>query len=82
MQHVEITVAGQIDPQWSEWFDNLTIAPAEKGQSTLVGSVADQAALYGILTRLRDLSLALVSLSVASAAIEGQDGREEKGATS
>jgi hypothetical protein len=53
---------------WSEWFDNLTITPVGQEQSLLTGSVTDQAALYGILTKLRDLSLALISVSVDAGA--------------
>jgi hypothetical protein len=69
--HVEIQVSGQIDPQWSEWFDNLTITPVRQAQSLLTGTVTDQAALYGILTKLRDMSLTLISVSVGADTIEG-----------
>ena len=78
MQHVEIRVKGQIDPQWSEWFDGLTIAPAGQEQSLLIGTVADQAALYGILTRLRDLGLPLISLLVETDAPEGVNDSKQK----
>jgi hypothetical protein len=64
MQHVEILVEGQIDPRWSEWFGNLKITNVGSDRSRLTGTVIDQGALYGILTMLRDLSLALVSVSV------------------
>ena len=49
MQHVEIRVKSQIDPQWSEWFGNLAITSVGQEQSLLTGIVPDQAALYGIL---------------------------------
>lgn len=64
MQHVEILVEGRIDPRWAEWFGDLTITHVVPDRSRLTGSVIDQAALYGVLTKLRDLSLSLVSVSV------------------
>ncbi len=70
MQLVEIRVKGLIDPQWSEWFGNLTITYVGQDQSQLTGTVIDQAALYGILTKLRDLSLALISVSIDVVVIE------------
>jgi hypothetical protein len=60
----EICVRGELDPQWSSWFDGLRVECTERGLTVLVGSVADQAALHGLLTRIRDLGLPLVSLRV------------------
>ena len=80
MQHVEIQIEGQIDPLWSEWFDNLTITPVRQEQSLLTGTVTDQAALYGILTKLRDLGLALISVSVDAGAIEGENDPDRSSA--
>ena len=79
MQHVEIKVKGRIDPHWSEWFDYLEITSAGQEQSLLSGTLSDQAALYGILTRLRDLSLALISVSVETEAPIGVNDDEQKG---
>jgi hypothetical protein len=62
MQVVEITVKGRIDESWSEWLADLTITHTESGETVLAGTLADQAALYGVLARLRDLGLHLVSL--------------------
>lgn len=64
MQYVEIRVKGQIDGRWSDWFGGLTIRPSGAGETVLTGPVPDQAALYGIIARLRDLGLELSSLSV------------------
>ncbi len=61
MQRVEIRVKGQIDEHWSDWFDGLTITHADD-ETVLIGTVADEAALYGLLARLRDLGLPLVSV--------------------
>jgi hypothetical protein len=65
MQSVEIQVKGQINQQWSEWFGGLTISHSDPGGTTLSGFVPDQAALYGIIARLRDLGLQLISVSSA-----------------
>ena len=63
MQQVEIRVRGQIDERWSEWLDGLTIAHTTDGETVLTGSVMDQSALYGLIARLRDLGLPLVSVN-------------------
>ncbi len=59
-----ITVKGLIDPSWSGWFDGLTIAhDAERGETILFGPIRDQAALHGVLNKVRDLGLSLISVS-------------------
>lgn len=63
MHEVEIRVKGQIDEQWSEWFEGLSVAHSEEGETVLTGSVVDQAALHGLLAKLRDLGLSLLSVS-------------------
>ena len=62
VQRVEIRVKGRIDKDWSDWFEGLTISHADKDETTLTGEVADQSALYGLIARLRDLGLPLVSV--------------------
>ncbi len=62
MQQVEIRIKGQIDEHWSDWFGELTIVHVEPDETVLSGAVTDQAALYGLLARLRDLGLSLVSV--------------------
>ena len=63
MQRVEIRFKGQIKEQWSEWFDGLAVSHSAAGETVLSGLLPDEAALYGIISRLRDLGLKLVSLS-------------------
>ena len=63
MQHIEIRVKGHINQQWSEWFGGLTINHSDPDETVLTGFVPDQAALYGIIARLRDLGLQLTSVS-------------------
>ena len=63
MLRVEIHIKGQIGEHWSEWFAGLDIAYANPDETILSGDVVDQAALYGLLARLRDLGLPLVSVN-------------------
>jgi len=58
-----IVLKGQLDPDWSDWFDGLTITPAASGETILSGPIADQAALHGLLIKIRDLGLPLLSLT-------------------
>ena len=64
MQDVEIIVKGQIDFHWSEWLGGLQITHLGQEQSQLSGAIADQATLYGILTKLRDLDMKLASVNL------------------
>ena len=57
----QIKLKGQLDPEWSDWFDQMAIS-SEGGETTLSGPLADQAALHGLLTRIRDLNLTLLSV--------------------
>ncbi len=63
MQQVEIRVKGQIDERWSEWLDGLTIQYVEPDETVLTGPVEDQAALYGLIAKLRDLGLPLSAVN-------------------
>ena len=58
--YCSITVKGHLDERWSEWFDGLTITNLENGETMLAGHLPDQAALHGMLTKVRDLGLTLV----------------------
>ena len=55
-----IRVKGHLDPSWSDWFDGLTVTNVEDGTTTMTGVLVDQAALHGLLARIRDLALPLV----------------------
>ena len=57
-----IRIRGHLDPSWSAWFGDLEITQAADGTTTLTGPVVDQAALYGLLGRLRDLGATLLSV--------------------
>ena len=57
-----VRIRGHLDPGWSAWFDNLTVSQEDDGTTTLTGPLVDQAALYGLLGRLRDVGAALLSV--------------------
>jgi len=56
-----IKLKGRLDPKWSDWFDQMEIS-TEGNETILTGSVVDQAALHGLLIRIRDLNLPLLSV--------------------
>jgi len=58
----EFTVVGHLDARWSEWFGELAIDPHDDGTCTLVGPIADQAQLHGVLAGLRDIGATLLSV--------------------
>ena len=62
--YYEIKVLGDLDPKWSDWFDGLAISLQGDGSTLLTGPVADQPALYGLLSKIRDLGLPLLSISL------------------
>jgi hypothetical protein len=59
----EIRVRGHLDTRWAAWFDGLAIAPGSDGTTILHGPVSDQAALHGLLQKIRDLGLPLISVN-------------------
>ena len=61
-EQYEICVRGHLDYCWSHWFEELTIVQKDNGETLLSGPVVDQAALYGLLIKVRDLGLPLVSV--------------------
>jgi hypothetical protein len=58
----EIVVKGKLDSRWSRWFADLQIIPQPDGNTLLTGQIADQAALYGVISRMRDLGMVLISV--------------------
>lgn len=59
----EIRIAGHLSPQWMDWFEGLTVSLDEDGSTLLTGPVADQAALHGLLKKIRDLGMILISVN-------------------
>ena len=58
----EIRLKGHLDARWTDWFEGLSLTHASDGTTMLSGPVVDQAALYGVLRKVRDLGLPLVSV--------------------
>jgi hypothetical protein len=63
----EIRVRGRVDRRWSDWLDGLDFAYEDDGVTSLTGLLADQAALHGVLNRLRDLGLLIISVRLVDA---------------
>ena len=59
----EIRIKGHLEHEWTAWFGDLTITPEEDGDTLITGPVIDQAALYGVLKKIRDLGLPLISVN-------------------
>ncbi len=63
IQNVRIRIAGHLDQTWAEWLEDFTITHTEQDETILTGSVEDQAALYGVMAKLRDLGVKLISVN-------------------
>ena len=61
-RHYEIRLKGHLDSRWTVWFDGLILTRESNGTTLLSGRVTDQAALYGLLRKVRDLGLPLISV--------------------
>ena len=59
----QIRLAGHLHERWAAWFDGLTLSNQDDGTTVMSGPVADQAALHGLLQRVRDLGLSLISVT-------------------
>ena len=59
----QIRIKGRLDQEWSDWFEGLTIAVDDNGDTLMSGPVADQAALHGLLKKVRDLGMPLLSIT-------------------
>jgi hypothetical protein len=70
----QIRIKGHLNPQWTGWFEGLTIMLEEDGDTLLTGIVIDQAALYGLIKKVRDLGVPLLSVnSIESARQDTSD---------
>ena len=73
----EIRIKGHLDDQWTSWFEGLTLTFEENGNMLLTGMVIDQAALHGLLKKVRDLGMPLISVNpVKPGQTDGPDVKE------
>jgi len=59
----EIRIMGHLPTQWTDWFEDFTITPENNGATRLIGSVIDQSALHGLLKKIRNLGIPLLSVN-------------------
>ncbi|MCB8980422.1 MAG: hypothetical protein H6657_23675 [Ardenticatenaceae bacterium] len=65
-EQYEIRIQGFLDPLWADWFSGLAMTHLPENETLLTGPLPDQAALHGVLERIRDLNLKLLSVSCGS----------------
>lgn len=65
-QHYEIRIRGHLDETWSDWLNGLAVHHETGGDTVLAGNLPDQAALHGVLNRLRDMGVPLISVNPTS----------------
>ncbi len=58
----QIRIKGHLGREWADWFEGLTLTALDNGETLLTGAVVDQAALYGVLRKVRDVGLPLLSV--------------------
>ena len=73
----QIRIKGLLDRQWTDWFDGMTISPTEDGDTLLTGPIEDQAALHGLLRKVRDLGMPLLSVTCVENSKGNVKGEEE-----
>ena len=73
-EYYEIRLKGQLNARWADWFDGMTITLDNNGDTLLSGPVVDQAALHGLLKKIRDVGLTLLSVNTVKQ--EGTEGSE------
>jgi hypothetical protein len=80
-EYYEIKIKGCLDPGWSDWFAGLKLAHLDADETLISGPLPDQAALHGLLERIRDLNLTLISVTCSNPCTQDfdQEGEEKDG---
>lgn len=73
-EYYEIKVKGFLDQKWSDWFAGLTVTHPDENVTLFAGSLPDQAALHGLLERIRDLNLTLISVTRGDQLVDDSQG--------
>ena len=77
--YCEIVVKCQLDSDWSEWLEGLMIASNDRGETIISGQIRDQAAFYGLLAKVRDLCLFIISIKyTAEESLKENDDLDDK----
>ena len=76
MEKIEIRVKGHIDRDWSDWIGGLAISYTEQGDTVLTGHVRDQSALYGLLEKLSNVGMQLLSFTSQGTGAAAKEGRK------
>jgi hypothetical protein len=77
-EYYEIKLKGHLDPSWSEWFSGLQLSRLEGDVTLLAGSLPDQPALHGLLERIRDLNLTLISVMSGGSSTHSEADKDSK----
>ncbi len=78
MQQVEIRVGGKLDQEWAEWLDGFTFTHTAEDETCLTGPIQDQAALYGLIAKLRDLGVKLIAIRYGTETPRGNSNSVEQ----
>jgi hypothetical protein len=77
----QLRLDGHLDEHWSSWFGDLTLTREDDGTTCLTGAITDQAELHGLLTKIRDLGVTLISVAVVDMSTVEQTTRPTPGTT-
>ena len=77
-EYYEIKIRGHLDPRWSEWFAGLKLTYPDADETLLSGSLPDQAALHGLLERVRDLNLTLISVNHGGSSTQYSEEKDKE----
>ncbi len=77
-EYYEIKIRGHLDQRWSDWFAGLKLTHLEGDETLLSGPLPDQGALYGLLERMRDLNLTLISVTSGGPANQESDEEQKE----